>query len=296
MNRLFQALALLIAPAAIHAAQPLRVASLHTVTTEITQRVGGDRVTVTGLLKPGIDPHDYEPTPADIEVIAGAELIVAAGKGLEGYLTKLPQSSGTRGSFLKVGDLLPSLKGPAGEGGGGRERGIDPHWWQSIAAVEKAVVVVREKLAALRPADAEIFAKNSASYLSELAALRKWATGEIARIPRDGRKLVTTHDAFQYFARDFGFTIYPIRGISTDDEPGSKNVADLIAVIRKQRVKAIFPEAVENPKVMAEITRETGARVAGKLFADGLSVPDASTYAAMYRANVTTIVDALGAK
>ena len=116
----------------------------------------------------------------------------------------------------------------------------------------------------------------------------------MAKVPRDQRKLVTSHDAFQYFARDFGFTIYPIKGISSDDEPSSKKVAELIAIIRKQKVKAIFPENIENPKVMSEITRETGVKVAGKLYADGLGEDAAATYDGMVRNNVSTIASALG--
>ena len=118
--------------------------------------------------------------------------------------------------------------------------------------------------------------------------------GRDSTIPRDQRKLVTSHDAFQYFAADFGFTIHPIKGISSDDEPSSKSVAALIAVIKQQKVKAIFPESIENPKVIAEITRETGAKVADKLYADGLGDGDAGTYDGMYRHNVRTIVVALG--
>ncbi len=153
---------------------------------------------------------------------------------------------------------------------------------------------MRDRFSQLRPADREIFAGNAAAYLAELDALQKWAEAEIAKIPRDQRKLVTSHDAFQYFAADFGFTIHPIKGISSEDEPSSKSVADLIAIIRKQKVKAIFPESIENPKVIAEITRETGAQVADKLYADGLGDGDAATYDGMYRHNVRTIVVALG--
>src|SRR5262249_52408033 len=146
-----------------------------------------------------------------------------------------------------------------------------------------------DRLIQLRPNDQELFSRNAAAYLAELEALKKWADAEVAKLPRDQRKLVTSHDAFQYFAGDFGFAIYPIKGISSDEEPSSRAVADLIALIRAQKVKAIFPESIENPKVIAEITRETGAKIADKLYADGLGDGDASTYAGMYRHNVRTI-------
>ena len=274
------------------AAEPLHVASLSTVTTEIVQKVGGNRVAVTGLVKPGIDPHDYEPTPADLKAIAGSDLVVASGKGIEGYLAKLQLSSGTPAALLSVGDALPGLR--AMPGTEGRKGGEDPHWWHSISAMQKAVQVVRDRLVSLRPEDREKFTTNAASYQVELETLKRWAAAEMAKVPRDQRKLVTSHDAFQYFARDFGFTIYPIKGISSDDEPSSKKVAELIAIIRKQKVKAIFPENIENPKVMSEITRETGVKVAGKLYADGLGKDAAATYDGMVRNNVSTIASALG--
>jgi zinc/manganese transport system substrate-binding protein len=277
------------APGIALATAPLKVASLSTVTSEIAQRVGGDRVAVIGLVKPGIDPHEYEPTPEDLKAMAASDLVIASGKGLEGYLSKLQQSSGTTASLLRVGDALPGLKSIAGSA-----HGEDPHWWQSIGAVQKAARIVRDRFIELRPADQEVFTRNAAVYGAELEALKKWAEAEIAKIPRDQRKLVTSHDAFQYFAADFGFTIHPIKGILPEDEPSSKSVAELIAIIRQQKVKAIFPESIENPKVIAEITRETGAQIADKLYADGLGDGDAGTYDGMYRHNVRTIVVALG--
>src|SRR4029077_20511049 len=151
-----------VAARGARALQPLKVASLSTVTTEIAQKVGGDRVAVLGLVKPGIDPHDYEPTPDDLKAMGASDLVLASGKGLEGYLAKLQQSSGTKASLLRVGDALPGLRSVAGSA-----HGEDPHWWQSIGAVEKAVRVVRDRLIELRPGDQAVFAQNAAAYLAE---------------------------------------------------------------------------------------------------------------------------------
>jgi ABC-type Zn uptake system ZnuABC Zn-binding protein ZnuA len=152
---------------------------------------------------------------------------------------------------------------------------------------------VRDALIKANPADKDIFTANAAKHLDRLAALEKWAKAKVAELPRDKRKLVTSHDAFQYFARDFGFTIYAIEGVSAEDQPSSKKVAELIATIKAQGVKAIFLENVENPKVLKAITNETGIKVGGSLYADGLGEGDASTYEGMYKHNVSTIVDAL---
>jgi zinc/manganese transport system substrate-binding protein len=145
----------------------------------------------------------------------------------------------------------------------------------------------------VRPESETDFAGNAAKYLARLDALARWVRQEIAQLPRDRRKLVTSHDAFQFFAHDYGFTIYAIEGISSDDQPSSQHVAEIIRIIKEQRVNAIFTEEFNNPKVLQEITRETGARLGGKLYADGLAEGDARTFEGMYRHNVTTIVQAL---
>src|SRR5262249_692646 len=137
------------------------------------------------------------------------------------------------------------------------------------------------------------FTQNAEKYLTRLEALQKWARAKIAELPRDQRKLVTSHDAFQYFAKENGFTIYAIEGISSTDQPSSKRVGDIIATIRSQKVKAICAESIENPKVLKEITRETGVKVGGELVADGLGEGETGTYEGMYRHNVTAIVEAL---
>lgn len=272
------------------AADPVKVVSFSAILTEIARQVGGDAVTVVGLVKPGVDPHEYQPTPGDLRQLAGARVILASGKHLEHYLDKLSASAGGDAALVKVGDQVPSLEMP--EEADEHHHGEDPHWWHSVANVEKATKVVRDALIAAEPAKKAEFTKNAAAYLARLAALDKWIKAQVARLPRDQRKLVTSHDAFQYFARDYGFKIYAIEGINRDQEASARQVNDLIDTIKKQGVKAIFLEDTLNPKVSTEITRETGAKIGGTLYADGPGI-GAETYEKMQRHNVTTIVEAL---
>ena len=284
-------LALLALTVGAAAEEKLRVSSFSTILTELAEQVGGDRVAVTGHVKPGIDPHEYEPKPGDLKVVGEAQVILLSAKHMEGYVGKLKESTGTKGALIEVGDRFDSLKMKAdGEAGKTVE---DPHWWHSIANMKSAVQVVRAAFTKADAADAPVFAANAAQYLARLEALRKWARVELAKLPLDQRKLVTSHDAFQYFANENGFTIYAIEGISSADQPSSKKVADIIATIKTQGVKAIFPEKIENPKVLTEITRESGAKVGGELYADGLGEGEAATYEGMYKHNVSTIVKAL---
>jgi zinc/manganese transport system substrate-binding protein len=283
---------LFVAGASLAGAAPLKVAALSTVLADLAQNVGGDKVAVIDIVKPGIDPHEFEPSPGDVEEVAGAAVVLVSGKGLEGYLSKLEESAGgNQARFVNVGDAIGSSLELKEE-----DKTVeDPHWWHSVANVEKAAGVIRAAFSQADPGDKDAFAANAAAYLGKLAALDKDIRLKVAELPRDQRKLVTSHDAFQYFARDYGFKIYPIEGVSTADEPSTRQVAELLQTIKAQKVKAVFFENTQNPKVISEITKETGAKIGGELYADGLGVSnsDAATYIAMMHHNVDTIVDGL---
>ncbi len=272
------------------AAAPLKVASLSTVLSDVARNVGGDKVRVEEIVKGGVDPHEFQPSPGDVELVAGADVVLVSGKGMEGYLAKL-EESGDQKKFVNVGDGIGSSLQLKDEG----HTIEDPHWWHSVANVRKATNVIRDALIAADPADKDAFTASAAAYQGKLDDLDNAIKLKVAELGRDKRKLVTSHDAFQYFARDYGFKIYPIEGVSTAEEPSTHKVAELLETIKKEKVKAVFFENTQNPKVIAQITRETGAKVGGELYADGLGAPDsdAMTYDAMMRHNVNTVVDAL---
>jgi zinc/manganese transport system substrate-binding protein len=283
-----------------NAAETLKIASFSTVLTEVVQEVGANHVNVAGLVKPGQDPHEYQPTPSDLTQAADAKLILLSGKHLEHYLDKVQQATGAKAESLAVGDDLPTLKMKADPDEPQAKAEVDqngmiddPHWWNSVANVEKATIIVRDALIKLDPDDRADYEKNARGYLAKLEALDSWAKRKVAELPRDKRKLVTSHDAFQYLAKDYGFKIYAIEGVSTETEPSNRHVAELIDDIKSQQVKAIFLESSLNPKVSREITRETGAKIGGTLYADGLGAGDGMTYEGMVRHNISTIVDSL---
>jgi ABC-type Zn uptake system ZnuABC Zn-binding protein ZnuA len=258
----------------------LRISSFSTILTEIAREVGGEKVEVIGHVKPGIDPHDFAPKPADLKAVGSSDLIVVSARHLEGYVGKLREASGGKASLLEVGDQIPG-------------RPDDPHWWHSIGNLVRATKIMRDELIRLRPEARADFSSNAERYVTRLDGLQKWVKVKVAELPRDRRKLVTNHDSFGFFAKEFGFEVYPIAGVSTNDQPGSKKVAGIIATIREQGVKAIFSEDIENPKVIQQITRETGAKLGGKLLSDGLGAGPLGSVDAMFRHNVKTIVDAL---
>ena len=271
-------------------AAPLKVASLSTVLSDVARNVGGDQIQVEEIVKGGVDPHEFVPSPSDVQQVADAGVVLVSGKGMEGYLAKLEEGT-DKGKFVDVGDRIGASLKLKDEG----KVVEDPHWWHSVANVKKATDVVRDALIAADPAGKDAFTANAAAYEAKLDGLDKAIKLKVAELGRDKRKLVTSHDAFQYFARDYGFKIYPIEGVSTADEPSTRKVAELLGTIQHEKVKAVFFENTQNPKVITQITKETGAKVGGELYADGLGAPDgdAATYIGMMRHNVNTIVDAL---
>ncbi len=277
---------------------PLQISVFSSVLAEVATQVGGAEVEVTSHVPAGTDPHEFEPKPADLRTVSKADMVLLSAKHIEGYVGKLQEATGGKVRILEVGDRLPSLKlrseekrpGDAHSHGGAEE---DPHWWHSVEATRKAVEVVRDGLVACRPESASLFKQNAAVYRAQLGELQKWARAKVAELPRDKRKLVTSHDALQYFAKEYGFTVYTVSGLSSAEQPSSRQVSDLLKTIKAQGVKAVFSEDTANPKVLQQITAETGAVLGGQLWVDGLGTGDAGTYSGMFRHNVTTIVEAL---
>jgi zinc/manganese transport system substrate-binding protein len=277
----------------------VRVTSLSTVMADLARDIGGNRVEVVEIVKPGIDPHIYEPTPGDLKKISASQILLASGLGFEGYLDKL------RGTFSKSGvrvvsggDVVQPIEGSCADhdhaGHDHHHHGtMDPHWWHSVSNTRAVARQIRDALSSTDPEGRAIYEKNAAALDQRLEALTKWIRLQVAGLPKSRRVLVTSHDALGYFAKDHGFDILAVQGISTSDQPSSQKIRALIEEIQNRQVKAIFAENIENPKVLEQITAETGAKSGGVLYADGLGKGDASSYEGMMRHNVKTIVDAL---
>lgn len=281
-------LALLASPPCF-ADATLHVASLHPLLADLAREVGGTHVEVIDLVGKTGDPHRFEPTPADLKRAGSATLYLASGKGLESYLATLRDIIGTRATILEVGRDLPSL--PATDDGDGDDHSaLDPHWWHSIDLFRRATGTVASAFAAADPKNAASYQANALAYRARLDDLERWARREIARIPREKRQLVTSHAAFQYFCKDYGFTSFPLQGINREQMPAPGRMAKLIADIKKKQVSAIFPEKESNPAILAALTRDTGVSLAEPLIADGSNTP---SYEAMVRHNVSAIVKAL---
>ena len=280
-------------PAMFLAAFPLRaedrinVVASFSILADFARNAGGERVRVTSLVGPNGDVHVYTPTPADARTIADARLVVVNGLGLEGWLPRLLQSAGSRAPIVTASRGVAPLKF-------GSE--TDPHAWQSVVNAKIYIANIRNALVEVDPAGADDYRKNADAYLVELDALDAEVRAAIAKIPPARRKLISTHDAFGYFAKAYGFeTIAPL-GASTEAEPGARDIAGIITRIKASGASAVFPENISDERLIRRISAETGASIGGTLYTDSLTDEkgNAPTYIALVRHNIRTLTSALG--
>ena len=248
-KKLLLAAACLLLPAWLSAADaPLRVVTLHPILTEFATAIGGDAARVEGLVPGGVDPHTYEPAPKQVAAARAADLVLATGLRLEGFLDKIAAGEGRPDRVVRVGERLPFLIVGACEHDHGADAEahdhthgeLDPHWWHSVHNALFVTDVIRAELTRLRPAEAGAFSLRAQQLQQRLFALQAWAAEKIKALPAERRHLFTTHDAFGYLARDFGFTMHPLAGLSTESEPNAKRVAELVEEVRRLGVKAVF--------------------------------------------------------
>ena len=287
------AVALMTVPAPAQGKPKIEAVATISILGDLVKNVGGDRVDVTALVGPNGDAHVYEPTPGDAKRLAGARIVFVNGLGLEGWMTRLVEASSTKATIVVVSKDVTPLQAP--EGGEAATGAPDPHAWQSIADAKIYVANIRDGLDAVDPAGKQTYDTAAKAYLAKLDALDNEVRTAIAGIPADRRKIITTHDAFGYFGAAYGMQFIAPEGVSTDVEPSAKDVAKIIAQIKRQKIPAVFLENVSDPRMMEEIARETGAKIGGKLYSDALSEPGgpAGSYIAMMRHNVDEFSAAL---
>jgi zinc/manganese transport system substrate-binding protein len=277
-------LAASIAP--LRAQDRLDVVASFSILGDFVRNVGGERINVTTLVGPDSDAHVYTPAPADAKKIADARLVIVNGLGLEGWLPRLLQASGSKAPIIVATQGIAPLK---------QGSDADPHAWQSVANAKIYVANIRDALVAADPADAEVFRSNAQAYLAKLDALDREVREAVALIPRARRKVISTHDAFGYFASSYGIEFIAPLGVSTESEASARDIAGIITQIKASRIPAVFLENISDDRLIRRISAETGARVGGTLFSDSLTGEkgDAPTYIDMVRHNIKALSSAL---
>jgi zinc/manganese transport system substrate-binding protein len=275
------------------AAEKLPVVASFSILGDLVRVVGGDRVVVTTLVGPNEDAHVFEAKPSDAKALLASKLLVLNGLGFEPWAGKLLKSSGYQGGIASAakGVAARHMEEEKSHGDHAHED-TDPHAWQNPQNVVLYVRNIATGLGKADPAGAATYQANAEAYVKELQTLDTWAKAQIAAIPADKRKVITSHDAFGYFAAQYGVKFLAPQGINTETEPSAKQVALLIRQIQREKIRAVFVENMSNPKLIAQLSKDAGATLGASLYADALSSADqpGATYLQMMRHNVTQLV------
>lgn len=276
-------------PAGSYAADKIPVVASFSILGDLVQVVGGDRVAVTTLVGPDQDAHVFEPKPTDAKNLLQSKLLATNGLGFEPWAQKLVKSTGYKGQVLQAAQGIQSRTMPSDKPNAKPE--TDPHAWQNPNNVTVYVRNIAEALTKLDPAGAATFKTNSEAYIAELKTLDTWAKEQFAAIAQDKRKAITSHDAFGYFAAHYQITFLAPQGMSTEAEPSAKQVAQLIRQIKAEKIKAVFVENMSNPKLLAQLAKDSGVTPGASLYADALSTADkpGASYLQMMRHNITQL-------
>ena len=302
--RLLAACAALLVGASAHA-QALEVATSFSILGDLVTQVGGERVKVRTLVGPDEDAHAFQPRPSDAREIGKAALVVVNGLGFDDWMARLARAGGFKGTMVVASEGISTLAmarddghGHGHDDGQARDAGkaVDPHAWQDVTNVRRYVAKIAAALAMADPEGAGFYQANAERYDGELKTLDAEIRAAFTALPAERRKVVSSHDAFGYFARAYDLRFLAPVGMANNAEPTAQGVARLIRQLKAEKVPAVFIENVADPRMIERIRSESGARVGGTLYSDALSAADgpAPTYVQMMRSNLGALRGALG--
>jgi len=281
---------------------------------DLVSQVGGDNITLTTLVKADADAHVYSPTPKDAQAVTQAKLLVINGLEFEGWMPRLLESANFIGQPLVASTGIDVMQAddehedehPDNHNDGHDDHEeehkhqhdhgkFDPHAWHSITNVKIYVRNIEQGLSKVDPENSSYYAANAGQYIDKLDQLNVQLHAQIDKIPPAQRKVITAHDAFAYFAHDFELRFIAPQSSSTESEASAADIVTIIKQIRRDKINAVFMENISDNRMIEQISRETGAKIGGKLFSDALSGPEgpAANYVQMMKYNVETIVNAL---
>lgn len=251
-----------------------------TILADMAEQVAGDRMTVGSIVPAGAHVEEYEPRPDDAKRMSEARLVVTNGLDLDKWVEPLLRNAKPGTPVVTVTDGLPDIDG-------------NPHMWFDLALARGYVTNIRDALIALEPAGKDAYTSNAKSYSDQLVILEADLKARIATIPADRRKLVTSHDAFPYFAKAFGFEIVGFAQPEPGKPPSAGELAELVEKVKSAKVPAIFSEVGGSPQLAETVGKEAGAKVVTDLPTDSLLDPPADSYVGLMRVVVDKVVAAL---
>jgi zinc/manganese transport system substrate-binding protein len=301
---LFLALPTLLLARRAMAQEIPRVVASFSILGDIVRQIAGDRIGLRTIAGPNADAHSFQPRPSDAEALRGAALVVRNGLGFDGWMDRMIRAANFRGAVATATDGITPRQMPAQghahahgqrQGQGAARTTADPHAWQDPRLGAIYARNIARALAAADPPNADAHVAAGEAYATRLLAIDGWIREQVAGVPEPKRVVVTSHEAFGYFAAAYGIRFLAPQGVSTEGEPSAAQVANLIRQIRAQGTTAVFMENMGSPATLERLAREAGVRVRGRLYADALSEPGgaAPTYEAMFRHNVGLLVPAM---
>jgi manganese/zinc/iron transport system substrate-binding protein len=276
----------------------LNVVTTTTMLADLSSVIGGEHVTVNGLMGPGIDPHLYQASAGDVTLMQKADVVVYNGIHLEGKMGDIFESLSNRGdAVICIEDGLDQSKLLTWSGDGSVH---DPHIWFDVSLWKEAAKIVSEGLSEADESNANDYKTNLEVYLKELDSLETYIKDRVLEVPENQRVLITAHDAFGYFGAAYGFEVKGLQGISTDAEAGTADVSSLASFIVDRKISAIFIESSVPPKTIEALQAAVKAKgfdvtIGGELYSDSIGDEEsaANTYILTVKSNIDTIVDAL---
>ncbi len=274
----------LVATTSIHAAKPHVLASA-SIFEDMAKNIGGDLITLDKIVPVGADPHLYDPIPSDVDKVLKADLILINGLTFEGWISKLVDNSGTKAKSILITEGVKTIRSQD------YENATDPHAWMTVSNAKIYAQNIYNALIAEDPENSAQYKSNLDTYQKELDELEGFIRNAVAEIPEEKRVVITSHDAFNYYGKEYGLRLEAIQGISTESEAQTSDVMRVSKVIRDLKIPSVFVESTINPKMLKQIATDNGATIGGELFADSLGEPDseAGTYIGMMRYNTKTI-------
>ncbi len=291
-----------LAGAQARANEKLSVIATFSILGDLTQQIGGDAVALTVLVGPDSDTHAFEPTADSQRAVASAKVLVANGLGLEPWLERLIDASDFNGEFVMATDSIePLTAGGSDDDSAGDDNNdydhdvADPHAFQDPKLVLTYIDNIEAGLARMAPAQAEVFKKNANALKERFRILDAELADSLGTLPPDRKRILTSHDAFQYFGRAYGISFVAAQGVTTEAEPSAKDLKHIVEQIRHGDIKAVFIESMNDPRFIESLAADTGAVVGGDLYSDALSGPEgpAPDLISLYRHNADELLKVL---
>ena len=268
--------------------QKKQVIASASIFADMTENIAGGHVEVKTIVPIGGDPHIYEPTPADAQLVASADLILKNGLTFEGWLNSLIDNANSKAKVATITEGIQPIQAVY-------KNSTDPHAWMEASNGLIYIENIKNALIELDPANREVYEFNYGVYRKQLEDLDRYIFEEIKKIPEQQRILITSHDAFQYYGRRYGLRLESVIGVSTEAQAQISDIIRLNKIIRESKVPAVFIETTVNPKLLEQIARDSKVNIGGKLFSDSIGDKNsqAPSYLAMLKYNTDTIVKAL---